>query len=83
MNDAPAFIVEGLNVRQVGARNAPSVFNAVFNFRNFWDGRANNIFSGLTPFGPSDPGRTRWCCATGNWRRRPSASTTPAWHPRQ
>src|SRR5207244_1999680 len=49
------FSIDGLNVRQVGTRNAPSVLNAVFNFRNFWDGRASNIFSGLTPFGPSDP----------------------------
>ena len=40
-----SFNVNGLNVRQVTARNAPSVFNAVFNARNFWDGRAFNIFS--------------------------------------
>ena len=36
-------------------RNAPTVVNAVFNFRNFWDGRANNIFNGVNPFGPRDP----------------------------
>jgi cytochrome c peroxidase len=52
--DRPAFSVNGVNVRQVGSRNAPSVINAVFNFRNFWDGRAGNIFSGLTAFGASD-----------------------------
>ena len=34
------FSVGGLNVRQVGTRNAPSVINAVFNVRNFWDRRA-------------------------------------------
>jgi cytochrome c peroxidase len=54
--DRPAFSVGGRNVRQVTIRNAPTVVNAVFNFRNFWDGRASNIFSGLTPFGTSDAG---------------------------
>lgn len=44
----------GLNVRQVGNRNAPSVINAVFNVRNFWDGRASRLFTGQTPFGASD-----------------------------
>lgn len=48
------FSVGGLNVRQVGTRNAGSVINAVFNVRNFWDGRASRLFSGLTPFGASD-----------------------------
>jgi len=54
VNDLPAFSVAGLNVRQVGTRNAPSVINAIFNFRNFWDGRASNLFNGLTAFGASD-----------------------------
>jgi cytochrome c peroxidase len=27
------------------------VINAVFNFRNFWDGRGNNVFNGGDPFG--------------------------------
>src|SRR5438552_2630944 len=53
--DIPAFSLSGVNVRQVGTRNTPSVINAVFNFRNFWDGRASNIFTGMTPFGDSDP----------------------------
>ncbi|MDQ6760927.1 MAG: cytochrome-c peroxidase, partial [Acidobacteriota bacterium] len=53
-SDASAFTVNGVNVRQVGGVNAPSVINAVFNVRNFWNGRASNIFSGLTPFGDSD-----------------------------
>ncbi len=46
--------VEGVNVRQVTSRNAPSVINAVFNVRNFWDGRASRLFTGQTPFGASD-----------------------------
>ena len=35
-------------------RNTPTVINAAFNFANFWDGRANNIFNGVSPFGPAD-----------------------------
>jgi cytochrome c peroxidase len=52
--DMPEFSLAGLNVRQVTVRNTPTVINSVFNFRNFWDGRASNIFTGLTPFGDSD-----------------------------
>jgi cytochrome c peroxidase len=43
------------NVRRTTPRNAPSVINAVFNYRNFWDGRAQNIFNGVNPFGAGDP----------------------------
>ena len=32
------------------------MINAVFNHRNFWDGRAQNIFNGVSPFGAADPG---------------------------
>ena len=45
------FNVGGNAVRQVEPRNTPTVINAVYNFRNFWDGRANNVFNGLDPFG--------------------------------
>ncbi|MGB7622954.1 MAG: cytochrome c peroxidase [Terriglobia bacterium] len=48
------FSVKGVNVRQVEPRNTPTVINAAFNFRNFWDGRANNIFNGRNPFGLRD-----------------------------
>jgi len=47
----PIFHVGGTQVRQVEPRNTPSMINAVFNFRNFWDGRANNVFNGVDPFG--------------------------------
>ena len=50
------FSIGGVSTRQATARNAPSVVNAVFNFRNFWDGRASNVFTGATPFGDSDTG---------------------------
>lgn len=45
---------QGHNVRQITGRNAPSVINAVFNFSNFLDGRANHFFNGVNPFGPQD-----------------------------
>ena len=44
-----------VNIRRVEPRNTPTVINAAFNFANFWDGRANNIFNGVSPFGPADP----------------------------
>lgn len=50
------FNVAGVNVRRVEARNTPTMINAVYNFRNFWDGRANNVFNGVSPFGPRDTG---------------------------
>jgi cytochrome c peroxidase len=51
----PIFNVQGTNVHQVTERNTPSTINAVFNFRNFWDGRAQNEFNGVNPFGSRDP----------------------------
>jgi len=48
------------NLRQVTGRNTPSVINAVFNFSNNWDGRANNIFNGATPYGPLDQNAGIW-----------------------
>jgi cytochrome c peroxidase len=51
----PVFNVNGINVRQTTGRNTPSVINAIFNFRNFWDGRAQNDFNGVNPFGSRDP----------------------------
>ena len=49
--DPFGFHVNDVNVRRVEPRNTPTIINAVFNFRNFWDGRANNIFNGVDPFG--------------------------------
>jgi cytochrome c peroxidase len=50
--DPDGFRVGGINTRRVEPRNTPTVINAVFNFHNFWDGRANNSFNGVTPRGP-------------------------------
>src|SRR5712664_2412591 len=41
--------------REVEPRNTPTMINAVFNFRNFWDGRARNEFNGVNPIGNLDP----------------------------
>ncbi|WP_313889958.1 MULTISPECIES: cytochrome-c peroxidase [Nostoc] len=51
----PVFNVGGINVRRVEPRNTPTVINTAFNFRNFWDGRAQDIFNGVNPFGLRDP----------------------------
>jgi cytochrome c peroxidase len=56
----PVFHLNGTNIRRVEPRNAPTVINAVFNFDNFWDGRANFIFNGENPFGPADPSAGVW-----------------------
>ena len=52
--DPLGFSVGGLNVRRVTGRNTPSAINAVFNVRNFWDGRAARRFNGRNPFGEAD-----------------------------
>jgi cytochrome c peroxidase len=54
------FHANGLNTRKIPSRQAPSVINAAFNFRNFWDGRANNIFNGVSPFGVRDVNAGIW-----------------------
>jgi cytochrome c peroxidase len=49
------FHVGATNTRRSTPRNAPSAVNAVFNYRNFWDGRAQRTFNGVNPFGKGDP----------------------------
>lgn len=44
-----------LNTRQVTRRNAPTTINAAFQFRSFWDGKANNEFNGIDNWGPRNP----------------------------
>ena len=50
-----AFRSSGVNTRRVEPRNTPSVINAVFNHRQFWDGRAENVFNGVNHLGERDP----------------------------
>lgn len=51
---SPIFHVNGIGTRNVEPRNSPTVINAAYNHRNFWDGRANNQFNGVSPFGARD-----------------------------
>jgi cytochrome c peroxidase len=48
------FQVGGVQTRQVTSRNTPTNINAIFNFRNFYDGRAQYLFNGVNPFGARD-----------------------------
>lgn len=50
----PVFNIDGHGVRKVEPRSTPTAVNAVFYHRNFWDGRANNLFSGVGVFGRRD-----------------------------
>ena len=52
------------NVRRVEPRNTPTMINAVFNHRNFWDMRAQNEFNGVNPFGDRDPNAVLYSAAT-------------------
>ncbi len=61
----PVFHVGAKGTRKVEPRNTPTVINAVFNFRNFWDGRANNIFNGSSPWGDRDPDAGVWVYNNG------------------
>lgn len=56
----PVFHVNNVGTRRVEPRNTPTVINAVFNYRNFWDGRANNIFNGSSLWGDRDPKAGVW-----------------------
>src|SRR5690606_20191440 len=44
-----------VNTRRVEPRNTPTVINAVFNHRQFRDGRAEAIFNGVNHRGARDP----------------------------
>jgi cytochrome c peroxidase len=56
--DPDGFEVRGLKTRRVEARNAPTVINAAFNHRQFWDGRADPVFNGVNFVGERDPDAT-------------------------
>ena len=62
--------VGNLQTRQVTKRNAPTVINAIFNHRNFWDGRANNEFNGVSAFGPRDKNARIWVVNNGKLERQ-------------
>ena len=47
-------------MRQVTGVNAPSTINTVYNHRNFFNGRAQNEFNGVDPFGNRNPSAHIW-----------------------
>jgi hypothetical protein len=52
----PVWNIDGQDtVRRVEPRNSPTVINSVFNFTNFWEGRANPHFNGMSNLGDQDP----------------------------
>ena len=53
-DESDIFVYAGKTIRRVPPRNTPSNINAGFFDRLFWDGRANNTFNGVSPFGPRD-----------------------------
>jgi len=61
----PVFHVGATGTRRVEPRNTPTVINAAFNYRNFWDGRANNVFNGSSPWGDRDPNAGVWVKLSG------------------
>jgi len=56
----PVFHIGATGTRRVEPRNAPTVINTIFNHRNFWDGRANNIYNGSSPWGDRDSDAGVW-----------------------
>ncbi len=56
----PVFSIDKTGTRRVEPRNTPTIINAVFNQRNFWDGRANNVFNGSSPWGDRDADAGVW-----------------------
>jgi cytochrome c peroxidase len=54
------FHVNSVGTRRIEPRNTPTIINSIYNHRNFWDGRANNIFNGSSPWGDRDPYAGIW-----------------------
>ena len=59
------------NVRQTQERNTPSVINAVFNFRNFWDGRASAHFNGSDIIGQGNSDAGIYLLSQGQLQKTP------------
>ncbi len=62
--------IDNNQTRQTTKRNTPTVINAVFNRRNFWDGRANHEFNGVSAFGPRDKTAKIWVMQDGKVTRQ-------------
>jgi cytochrome c peroxidase len=64
------FNLGGVNTRRVEPRNTPTMINAVFNFTNFWDGRAHPFFNGETVIGPLDASAGVWIEVDGTLTKK-------------
>ncbi|HCP13800.1 MAG TPA: hypothetical protein DIT89_15810 [Planctomycetaceae bacterium] len=53
-DDAEMFTSGDVKVRQITARNSPTVINSGFSDRLFHDGRAESTFNGFSPYGDGD-----------------------------
>lgn len=53
--DPDGFSQGFVKTRRVEPRNTPTMINAVFNHRQFWDGRAEAVFNGVNHLGMRDP----------------------------
>ena len=53
-DDPLGFQIGSLKTRRVEPRNTPTMINAVFNHRQFWDGRAEDVFNGVNHLGNRD-----------------------------
>ena len=51
----PVFHLNGVNTRRAEPRNTPTVINAAYSRRMFWDVRARNLFNAVNAEGASDP----------------------------
>jgi cytochrome c peroxidase len=60
----------GVRTRRVEPRHTPSVVNAVFTHRQFWDGRAANLFNGQNDSGERDRDARIWVRSAGGAARR-------------
>jgi cytochrome c peroxidase len=79
----PVFHVGATDTRRVTGRNAPSAVNAVFNLRNFWDGRADSVFNGVDPFGRRDPDAHIWKLVGGVLQPFQVSLEPASWHHRR
>jgi cytochrome c peroxidase len=52
------FAKDGVRTRRAEPRHSPSVLNSVFYHRQFFDGRASNLFNGRNHLGERDAGAT-------------------------
>lgn len=64
-----------LYTRKVEPRNTPTVIGACRNKKNFWDGRAKNVFNGVNPNGLADPNARIWWWENGGLGERQLAIT--------